>query len=454
MDLLKDDLKKLYPKFLFSALGGAVIASIYSVADSIMVGKYEGPFGAAALSVVMPMYTIVFSLGLLFGMGGSVLMSVERGRGNLRRGNFYFTVSLLACLAATALVFFPLFFWDRPLLRFFGGEGETLVLAERYFSIVKLGIPLFPLVQFLSCFVRNDDNPTLATASVLAGGIFNIVGDFLLVFTFDMGMRGAAIATVLGQLLSLLVLLLHFFRKKRKLALCMEKGLFSAALSVVLSGLSAFLADFSVGILCILSNNRVMHYLGTDALAVLGVAINVFLLVQSLAYGIGQASQPILSANFGAGNGARVKQVLLLSAAVSFLLGAASFLLAECFPLFLTRAFMTTTPAVEAIAPNIVRVYCFGFLVMPFNVFLLYYFQAVLHAGTAFAVAFLRGALLSGILVCVLPALFGGNALFYSMPITEFVSFALQLFLLFRYAGKPRGRGTEAKTEKEEKTFG
>ena len=141
MDLLKDSLKKIYPKFLFSALGGAIIASVYSLVDSVMVGQYEGEVGAAALAVVMPMYTIIFSLGLLFGMGGSILMSVERGRGDLRRGNFFFTVSLICCLAVSFLVFLLLFFFSGPLLKFFGGEGETLQLAERYFAILKYPFP-------------------------------------------------------------------------------------------------------------------------------------------------------------------------------------------------------------------------------------------------------------------------------------------------------------------------
>lgn len=443
MDLLSDSLKKLYPKFLFSALGGAVISSIYSVVDSVMVGQYEGPLGAAALAVVMPMYTIIFSLGLLFGMGGSVCMSVERGKGDLRRGNFFFTVSLVCCLAATALVFVLLSVFGRPLLVFFGGEGETLLLCEKYFGVLKLGLPLFTIGQFLSCFVRNDNNPILATASVLAGGVFNIVGDYLLIFVFDLGMRGAAIATVLGQLLSLLVLCGHFVFRRGKLALRFERGFFPAAGKAVLAGLSSFIADFSVGVLCVLFNNRVMHYLGRDALAVYGVAVNIFLLVQSLSYGVGQACQPIVSENFGAGNGERVKKVFFLSAAVSLGLGIFSFLLAECFPLVLARAFMKTTPAVEAIAPKILRQYCLCFLLMPFNVFLLYYFQAVLHATSAWIVALVRGALLSGLLVIVLPLLFGGQSLFFAMPLTELAVFAANLMFLFLFSRKDRNRAKE-----------
>lgn len=440
MDLLHDSLKKIYPKFLFSALGGAVIASVYSLVDSIMVGRYEGPVGAAALAVVMPMYTIIFSLGLLFGMGGAVLMSVVRGKGDLRRGNFFFTVSFWCCAAVAALIWALLAFFDRPLLIFFGGEGETLLLAERYFAIIKLALPVFLFAQFLSCFVRNDNNPVLATVSVLAGGIFNIVGDYLLVFAFGLGMRGAAIATVLGQILSLFVLCVHFLSKRRKIAFVSGKGFFRAAGSMICAGLSAFLADFSVGVLCVLFNNRVMHYLGPDALAVYGVAVNLFILIQSLAYGVGQASQPIISVSFGAGNPSRVRNVFLLGTAVSFALGIGSCLFAECFPLVLARAFMSTTASVEAMAPGILRAYCLSFLLMPFNVFVLYYFQAVLHATSAWIVALVRGVLLSGLLVCVLPLLFGGGSLFFAMPLTEAAVFFCNLFLLLFFSRRDRAK--------------
>ena len=436
MDLLKDSLKKIYPKFLFSALGGAIIASVYSLVDSVMVGQYEGEIGAAALAVVMPMYTIIFSLGLLFGMGGSILMSVERGRGDLRRGNFFFTVSLICCLAVSFLVFLLLFFFPGPLLKFFGGEGETLQLAERYFAILKYALPVFTVGQFLSCFVRSDGNPVLATAAVLTGGVVNIVGDYLFVFVFDLGMRGAAIATVLGQSLALIVLCLHFFSKRKKIALRLEKGVFRASAKIVISGLSPFLADFSVGVLCVLFNKQIQRFLGTNALAIFGASINLFILIQSLAYGIGQASQPIVSENFGAGNALRVRKVFLMSLAVSLVLGVISCALSECFPRAIIRVFMKTSPETDLLAPTILRKFALAFPLMPCNVFLLYYFQAVLHATSAWIMALVRGMLLSGLLAFVLPVLFGGQAIFFALALTELFVFCANAALLCFFSRK------------------
>lgn len=433
MDILQDNLKKIYPRFLFSALGSAIIMSIYSLVDAIMVGQYEGPFGASALAVVTPMYTIIFSLGLLFGIGGAVRMSIERGKGNEREGNRYFTVSLLICAAVSMVVWVLLFVFSAPLLRFFGGKGETLVLAEKYFFYIRLGLPLFTFGQFLSCFVRNDGNPVLATAAVLVGGVWNMLGDYLLVFVADLGIEGAAIATITGQALSLLVLCSHFFMRRRKLALVRPQEFARAAGQVFYAGLASFAADFSAGVLCILFNNRIMHYLGENALAVYGVLVNIFFLVQSLAYGIGQAAQPIISTNFGGGQMDRVKQTLKMSIFVTFILGSAGLIISELVPIPLVRAFMDSTPEVEAIAPKIMRIYCLCFLFMPFNVFALYYFQSVMHSSSAWIVAFVRGIVLSGILVFTLPVLFGGNALWWSMLITELLIFTVNLTLVLIY---------------------
>lgn len=437
MNLLEDRINKIFPKYLFSALGSAIIMSIYTFIDAIMVGHYEGPHGASALAVVTPMYTVIFSIGLLFGIGGAVCMSFERGRGDEREGNRYFTIALLVCAAVSVLVWALLFLFSSPLLRLFGGEGETLVLAEKYFFYLRLGLPFFTMGQFLSCFVRNDGNPALATVAVLFGGVTNIVGDSLLVFVADLGISGAAIATIAGQALSVLILCGHFFSRRRRLAIVKINGVFRAIKKIFLAGLASFAADFSGGFLCILFNNRIMHYLGENALAVYGAVINLFFLIQSLAYGIGQAAQPILSVNFGAKRYDRVKKTLHLSVIASFVLGAVGLIVSEWIPIPLVKAFMDSTPEVEAIAPDIVRVYCLSFLFMPFNVFALYYFQAVLHSSSAWIVAFVRGILLSGGLVFLLPALFGGDMIWWAMLFAETLILFLNLFLIRRYSRFP-----------------
>ena len=147
MDLLKDDIKKVYFKYLTAAFGSALITSIYSIVDMAMVGQYHGPDGSAALAIVAPIWNIVCSLGLLTGIGGSVLFSNLRGhgQGNEKRSNEYFTMSVLLSIVLSAAVWIMLVFFDRPLFQAFGAEGAVLDIALNYIMPIKYVCPLFLL---------------------------------------------------------------------------------------------------------------------------------------------------------------------------------------------------------------------------------------------------------------------------------------------------------------------
>lgn len=444
MDLLNDRIRKIFPRYLFACFGSALIVSVYSLVDMIMVGQYEGPLGSSALAVVMPIFNIVNSLGLLFGIGGAVLMSVARGKGEEKQGNACFTVALIGCAVLTAVIWILMLTLTEPLLRLFGGRGETLELAKKYAFFIALAVPSFMMGQFLSAVVRNDDNPTLATAAVLAGGAFNVFGDWFFVFFCDMGIAGAGMATAIGQTIALLILIAHFFTARRKVAFARPARFFRRTGEIVSAGLASFATDFSVGVLCMLFNNRVMQLFGEDALAVYGVLINVAFLVQALAYGVGQAAQPILSVNYGAGNTHRVQKTLLAGVSVAAALGAVSLLVTELAPVPIVRLFMTTTPEVEAIAPEIVRLYSIAFLFLPYNIFSLYYFQSVMCSTLSWILSFVRGIALSALLLFLLPAVAGADALWLAMPLTEILIFGAVTVLIVRFS---RGAGKTAKAD-------
>ena len=208
MDFLNGRIKTLYFKYLAAAFGSALITSIYSIVDMAMVGQYHGPEGTAALAVVAPIWNIIYSLGLLMGIGGSAIFSTIRGKdeGQIRRSNEYFTVSIIGSVILAVIAWAVIAFLDEPLLTFFGAEGNTLLLAREYVLPIKFVIPCFLFTQTLAAYLRNDQNPTLATAGVLAGGIFNIFGDYFFVFVCDFGAFGAGLATAIGTVISILTI--------------------------------------------------------------------------------------------------------------------------------------------------------------------------------------------------------------------------------------------------------
>ena len=392
MDFLTGKIKPMYVKYLSAAFGSALISSIYGVVDMAMVGQYQGPDGTAALAVVAPIWNIIYSLGLLMGIGGSVLLSTLRGvsEKNQRQSNEYFASALIGVTFLSVLSWLGVVFLDRELLTLFGAEEMLLPLARQYLLPVKVVVPSFLFTQFLSAFLRNDGNPGLATKAVLFGGVFNVLGDYFFVFTLDMGIMGAGLATAMGSVFSLLMMLTHFRKKQNTLRWEWPTRLLSNLKAIGVTGFSTFFIDVAMGILTVLFNRQILKYLDTNALSV-----------------------------FGAEKGGRIREILKYALATAAVFGLVWTALAELAPNLFVRIFMTPTEEILAIAPGIIRSYGLSFLLLPLNVFSTYYFQAIMKPFTSFMVSVSRGALISGILICALPAIAEANTIWLAMPLTE-----------------------------------
>ena len=421
MDFLNGKIKPMYLRYLSAAFGSAMITSVYSIVDTAMVGQYHGPQGTAALAVVAPVWNIIYSLGLLMGIGGSVIFSARRGRTAQTDGseNQYFTASVLGAAALALLAWAGILLFDRPVLTFFGADASLLPMAQAYMRPIQYVFPLFLFNQMLAAFLRNDKDPGRATLGVLSGGIFNVFGDYFFVFTCDMGIYGAGLATAIGSAISFLVLLTHFVSRKNTLRLIKPENLPAKLREIGITGFSTFFIDVAMGILTVLFNRQIMKYLGADALAIYGPIIQVSTFVQCCAYSVGQAAQPIISTNFGAGKGGRIRQTLRLALWTTAFFGLFWTALSMACPNVYIRIFMAPTPAILAMAPAIVRTYALSFLLLPFNIFSTYYFQAIMQPKAAFIVSVSRGLVISGILILLLPALLSAGAIWFAMPITE-----------------------------------
>jgi putative MATE family efflux protein len=442
MDFLNGRIKTIYFKYLSAAFGSALITSIYSIVDMAMVGQYHGPEGSAALAVVAPVWNIIYSFGLLMGIGGSVLFSTIRGKadGDIKKSNEYFTASVIGSVILAAVIWLIIIFFDKNLLLIFGAQGNTLTLAREYVLPIKAAIPFFLFNQMLAAYLRNDKNPALATGAVLAGGIFNIFGDYFFVFTCDMGAFGAGLATAIGSTISFLVMLSHFFTKKNTLRLVKPEGLVRKLREITATGFSTFFIDVAMGILTILFNRQIMVYLGTNALSVYGVIVNISTFVQCCAYSVGQASQPIISTNFGAGRGERIRETLKYALGTVAVFSIFWTVVTMVIPNVFIRIFMSPTPEVLEIAPGILRCYGISFLLLPLNVFSTYYFQALMKPKTAFIASVARGLVISSILIYLLPAVFGGDMIWFAMPITELVVAVYVIRQMIKYTKQLKTR--------------
>ena len=438
MDLLNGKVRNLYFRYFGTVFAAACIPCVYGFVDMIVVGQYYGPDGTAAMTVVMPIYSIVYSLGLLMGIGGSVLYGNYKGEHpeDIRGRNEYFTVSLIGSVFFCLLVWAVCIPFDEQLLTFFGADEELMPLSLKYMLPLKIGAPVFLFAQFLGAFLRNDSSPGLVTAGVAAGGAFNVAADFIFVFGLDMGIFGAALASVLGGVIDDLVMLAHFFSKKNTIKLVRVKKFFRKTGSVLGNGFSSFITDFAIGIVNVLLNRQIMKYFGTDALSVFGVLMNINTFVQCCGYSAGQAAQPIFSINYGAGKNSRIKETLRWSLGTAIAFSVIWFVLVFALPKAFIRLFMTPTEEVLAIAPSIFRKHSLAFFFLPFNVFAVYYFQSILKSKAAMATSLSRGLVLCCIFIYVLPLLFGADALWFAMPLTEALTAVFAAVMMVRYTRK------------------
>lgn len=435
MELLTGRIRPLYFKYLAAASGSAMVASIFGMVDAMMVGRYHGPVGSAALAVFSPLWSIIFCLGLLAGIGGSVLFANCRGSGNEKDAQQYFTLSVLYGIALSAIAMLGIGMFQDPLFRFFGADKELLILAKLYLKPILFAIPCCVFSNILSAYLRNDGNPNLATAAVVAGGIFNCVGDYICVFRLDMGIAGAGLATALGQYVGIFIMLTHFFRKGNTLRFVRPVRVLRKLSAISVTGFSTAITDLAMGIIGILFNRQIMKYLGSDALGVYGILTQVTAFAQCLAYGAGQAAQPIISQNYGAGQTGRIRECLKYGLGTCAVMGIFWVTVMLVFPNAILNFFMEPTTAVAQIAPGILRAYGISYLLLPFNIFATYYFQAMMKPDISMIASLARGVVISGGLILLIPAVAGANYIWYAMLVTEILVAFYSAWHIIRCAG-------------------
>lgn len=430
MDFITSDIKQLYRKYLFTSMASAMVMSIYSFVDTIAVGQSAGPIGAAAMAVITPLYGVLIFLAILCGVGGSVLYGNAQGEGNDEKANALFTAAtgLMIGLIIFVWVLFALF--HESIFAFFGADAELMPTVMEYARWLIWFLPAFILPTFISSFIRNDGAPNLAMTAVIVGGGVNIFCDWFFCFPLDMGMTGAALATVLGTCIQVVIMCSHFFTKKCTLRFVKPNHVKPAISQTLSIGFGASALDLGTVILAIIMNNQIMRYGDTTALAVYGVVATITSLFQALYCGVGQAIQPIVSANCGAMQTERIKQTWKMSFVTVIVLGCVFTAIGELFPEQIVRLFIDATPEVVEAAPSIIRPFFLLFLSLGVTVLATYHLQSIMKGTMSMVIAVLRSVVVSGLLLYVFPLFLDIVGVWIAMPISELVVAAIALFYL------------------------
>lgn len=432
MDLLKDNLKKLYLKFLIPSLGSAMVMSIYTLTDAIVIGKGVGSDALAALSITTPLLCVLMAMGILFGVGGSVQMSVYRGTGNIEKANRYFTLAFTT-LGVVTVILWLIYGMGMPfLLRVMGANDTLYPYASAYMRYINMFLPVAVFSNCIAIFVRADNDPNRAMCGVLSGGVVNIVLDIVFVFPLKMGIGGAALASVLGMVVQVVVGLTHFFSKKNGLRLIKPKHVISSVGQIISNGIPSFFNEFANGFIVLLFNIQILKYCGDNALSVYSVVSNCVILFNSLFTGVGQSIQPVIATNYGAGQWERIHQVKRMAYVTIAVMGIIFSLSGILLPEGVASIFMKLDEPMAAIARKGIRIYFIAFLPMGINLLTSYYLQSVLSVKKSLCISLLRNIILSSIGILTFPLMFGADSLWGVMPVVEAIVFVVSMCFVMK----------------------
>lgn len=419
-----NEIKGYVTRSVLSTLG----LSLYILADTFFIANGVGVLGLAALNIALPLFNLLTGLGLLLGMGGATLFTLKG-----RRGEYF---SQLLIVGAAIGLFFTIIgvFFSNDLALLLGASGATVELTVMYMRFILVMAPFFILNNLCLAFIRNDQNPQLAMKAMICSSLFNIVFDYIFVFPMNLGMAGAALATVLSPILSLMILSTHRKFSKRQLTLTWAIPELRTITKSVQLGLSSFLAEMSTGV-SILVFNQVLIGLGGDiAIAAYGVLANILVVALSLFTGVAQGIQPLISRAVNKGDTPTVKKVLNFGLRTSLLMAVGLYLLLFFLKYPIISAFnRENDPILIQLAAAGIPIFFLSLFGSSFNVVFSIFFSAIGRAKQAFALALFRGYIFLIPLVIDLAGIFGLTGAWVSLPVTEGATLLFSIFFLRQY---------------------
>lgn len=432
-DLLDGDIKKIFFKYLIPSVGAMLGLSLYILGDTIMIGRGIGSRGLAALNIAIPMHNLMNGIGLLFGIGGATALSIDKGRKEERGLNDIFSKSII--MAFIVGVFFTLlriFFLDE-LAIIMGASEATFSMARDYLGILMSFSIAFLLNVGLATFVRNDGAPKLAMSAVLAGSFMNLLLDYIFIFIFKWGMPGAAFATGLSPVLGIIILSTHFIRKNNTIKFIIPKSNWTIVRRIFKNGASSFIVEVSGGLVILAFNLSLARITGDIGISAYSIIANISLIFSAIFVGIGQALQPIVSYNYGAGKMDRVYETAKFSIYTSLGLGILFYSLGLFFPEFLVSLFIDGDMELLDITVGGIRLYFLAFIFMGLNIILTAYIQSKEHARISLIISLGRGFIFIVIVLTILPRFIGIDGVWLTLPIAELMTTLIAISWFKKY---------------------
>lgn len=422
---------RLFFQYVALNIAGQLAYSCYTLADTFFVSASLGADGLAALNLAFPVFCFINGSGLMLGIGGGTVYSIQKSRGEQAEADKTFTAafSLMIFLAA-AFVLSGIVLSGR-IVKLLGADASIFPMTNTYLRVMLLFAPAFLTNNLLQCFVRNDGNPSLSMAAMITGCFSNIVLDYIFIFPLEMGIFGAILATGLAPVISLAVLSPYFIRRKHifHFAKCVP-GIRRLA-GIVSTGVPALITEASSGIVMILFNFILLRLAGNTGVAAYGVIAAISLVVVAIYTGLSQGIQPLLSLHYGLKKTAEVKTLLRYALLAALLLSALIYSVIFFGASPITSVFNSEgNQTLQGIAENGLRLYFTACPFIGFNIVLSTYFASTECPRPAQFISLLRGFFLLLPVAFLLSSLFQMTGVWAAFPVTELITAALGFLIL------------------------
>lgn len=431
------EIPKLFRKLLIPTVLGMVFSAIFIITDGIFVGKGIGSDALAAVNITAPIFLISTGLALMFGIGASVVASIHLSHGKTKVARINITQAVIA-LVTTIIIFCTLIMiMPENIVRILGCSNKLMPLALEYLNWFVPFLVFSALLSAGMFYVRLDGSPNFAMVCNIIPAILNIILDYVFIFIFKWGMLGAALATSIGYIIGAAMIIAYMVSSRNKLKFIYIK---TSTKSLKLTfrnigymcrlGFSSFLCEAAIAMMMFTGNYVFIRYLHEDGVAAFSIACYFFPIIFMVYNAIAQSAQPILSYNFGAGLGNRVKSTLNIALATASVFGIIIIAITTVFNNEIVGMFINSSYPAYDIATKGLPLFASGFVFFGINIVSIGYFQSVERDKPAMITTVLRGFVL--ILVCFwsMPLLLGVEGIWLAVPVSEL---ATTLFVVTTY---------------------
>ena len=418
-------------RFTFPSIIMMIFTSIYSVIDGLFVSNFAGKTALAAINIIYPFIMAVGALGFMMGTGGSARVGRLLGEGEKEKANKTFSLIVYTTAIAGILLSALAFLLVPTVSRLFGASGQLLDYCILYGRICFLSMPCFMLQNVFQCFFITAEKPRLGLDVVLSAGITNMVLDFLFVAVFGLGLKGAAIATVCGEIIGGLVPILYFAGRNHSL-LRLGRTSFDAGsiLKTCTNGSSELMTELSSSVVTVLYNTQLMKIAGENGVAAYSTIMYVNFTFVAIFLGYSLGSAPIISFHYGAGNHDELKNMRKKSLRLIAVWGIGMTIISHIFALPFARFFVGYDSELLAMTIHGFRIYAFVYLLNGFNIFGSSFFTALNNGMVSATISFLRTLVFEVICILLLPVFFGIDGIWSAVLVAEALALCVTSFFL------------------------